>query len=244
LRILVAEDSPVNQKVVLYQLQRLGYSADLVLDGEAVVRSVLTKAYDVVLLDCQMPKLDGYEATLQIRNREQGHRVWIVAMTAHALTGDRERCLAVGMDDYIGKPVRLGDLKEALDRYLASPDCQAQSGPLNFAIMEGLRESGPAGAAMLPGLIEVFLESAPKTLADLRAGLDLKDATEIARAAHLLRGSSMNFGADRLCLLCESLERLSKEGTLDTAGSLIEQIVAEYDLVRIALEREFATCPT
>ena len=244
LRILVAEDSPVNQKVVLYQLQRLGYSADLVMDGEAVVRSVLTKAYDVVLLDCQMPKLDGYEATLQVRNREDGHRAWIIAMTAHALTGDRERCLAVGMDDYIGKPVRLSDLKDALDRYISSPGCKAQAEPLNPSVMDGLRDSGPAGAAMLPGLIEVFLETSPITLSDLRAAVELRDPTEIGRAAHLLRGSSVNFGAERLCLLCESLERHAKEGSLDTAGSLIEQISAEYDLVRAALEREIAICPT
>lgn len=244
LRILVAEDSPVNQKVVLYQLQRLGYSADMVMDGESVVRSVLAKPYDVVLLDCQMPKLDGYEATLQLRDREEGHRAWIIAMTANALTGDRERCLAVGMDDYIGKPVRLSDLKEALDRFVASPNCKAQLGPLNPTVMEGLRDTGSAGASMLPGLIEVYLETSPKTLADLRAAVELQDTEEIGRAAHLLRGSSVNFGADRLCGLCESLERHAKEGTLDNAGTLAEQISSEYDVVRVALEREFATCPS
>jgi two-component system, sensor histidine kinase and response regulator len=244
LKILVAEDSPVNQKVILYQLNKLGYSADLVTDGVAVVGAVLTKAYDIVLLDCQMPKLDGYEATQQIRAQEQNRHVWIIAMTAHALTGDRERCLAVGMDDYIGKPVRLGDLRSALERFGASEDRHSNQPSLNTAVLEDLRNSSPPGKTMFQELIEVFLQTSPKVLSDLRAAVDVRNAQQVAQAAHLLRGSSINFGAERLCFLCEQLEHAAAQDSLDIAGTLTEDAEREYERVRQMLERELAACAT
>ena len=244
LKILVAEDSPVNQKVILYQLRKLGYSADLVIDGEAVVSAVLSKAYDIVLLDCQMPKLDGYEATQQIRAEEQNRRVWIIAMTAHALTGDRERCLAVGMDDYVGKPVRLGDLRSALERFAAAEDNRAQQPSLDAAVLDDLRNSGDAGKTMLQELIDVFLRTSPKVLGDLREAIDSRNATKVAQAAHLLRGSSVNFGAQRLCSICEDMERAAAQDSLDITVTLAEDAEREYERVRQMLERELASCVT
>ncbi len=121
LKILLAEDNTVSQNVFLLLLERLGYHADLAINGREVVDACLDEAYDVVLMDLQMPEMDGFDATRQIRSALPGdRRPCIVAMTAHALRGDRERCLAAGMDDYLSKPVRIEQLKSVLERAAAS----------------------------------------------------------------------------------------------------------------------------
>jgi CheY-like chemotaxis protein len=113
-RILLAEDNPVNQKVALRQLQKLGYQVDVVGNGQEVLDAMQRHEYPVMLMDCQMPEMDGYEATRRLRT--EGSNVWIIAMTANAMQGDREICLAAGMDDYVTKPVRVTDLEAALTR--------------------------------------------------------------------------------------------------------------------------------
>jgi CheY-like chemotaxis protein len=118
-RVLVAEDSPVNQVVAARSLERCGCSAEVVATGVEALRALAAQTYDAVLMDCQMPEMDGYEATRELRRREQGARhTPVIAMTAHAMTGDRERCLDAGMDDYITKPVRHADLEGALRRWI------------------------------------------------------------------------------------------------------------------------------
>jgi CheY-like chemotaxis protein len=120
--VLVVEDSPVNRVVAVRVLERCGYHAHVVNDGQEALDALATTRYDAVLMDCQMPGLDGYEATAELRRREDGgRRTPVIAMTAHAMTGDRERCLKAGMDDYITKPVRAQTLTEALQRWLGEP---------------------------------------------------------------------------------------------------------------------------
>jgi CheY-like chemotaxis protein len=121
--VLVVEDSPVNRLVAVHVLERCGFRAHVVNDGREALQALSTQTYDAVLMDCQMPNIDGYEATRELRRREDGTRhTPVIAMTAHAMTGDRDRCLAAGMDDYIAKPVRSQTLVEVLRRWIVSPD--------------------------------------------------------------------------------------------------------------------------
>ncbi len=246
LRILIAEDNVVNQKVALHQLQKLGYIAEAVDNGRMVLESIERQRYDLVFMDCQMPELDGYAATAEIRKREGDDRhTWIVAMTAHSLEGDREKCLAAGMDDYVSKPVKIDDLKGAIDRFsglrTAQRDASEAGGKdvIDRAALEVFRELDTDGSGGILGqLITVFLENTPAVLAELHQALAESASPHIARLAHTLKGSCSNFGASRMRELCFELEELGGSGSLDRAADLIGEIEKEFGLVRVVLEKE------
>ena len=252
LRLLVAEDNIINQKVVLRQLQALGYNADAVANGREVLEALERIPYDVVLMDCQMPEMDGYEATNQIRKREgESRRTTIIAMTANALDGDRERCLAAGMDDYISKPVRQETLSAVIDRWFVdrSASCRPadQSGlsptgsanVIDASVIAELRGlQSPANPDFFNNLIDLFIDETPHRLAAIRAAVDRANPGALAHEAHALKGSSAHLGATRMDALCEILEEQGRAGTIAGAQVLLSALEEEFASVREALKSQ------
>ena len=252
LRILVAEDNIVNQRVALRQLQRLGYTADAVANGKEVLDALDRISYDIVLMDCQMPEMDGYEATKEVRRREGDSRhATIIAMTANALEGDRERCLAAGMDDYISKPVKQDVLSAMLERWTQADDQRGASSLLAnwsqpesptvidasmVAELRALQTS--AEAHFFNHLIDLFIEETPARLAAMRTALGQADSQSLAHEAHALKGSCAHLGATRMSALCEILEEQGRGGSTAGASALLPVLEEEFDRVRTALDAE------
>jgi PAS domain S-box-containing protein len=232
LGILLAEDNAVNQKVALRLLDQLGYRADVASNGLEALEALERQPYDVVLMDVQMPELDGLDASRRISERwPREDRPRIIAMTANAMPEDHEACLAAGMDDYIAKPIRPNELAEALSR--AKPlrekrEARSDGASLCFdtAALDSLRELG--GDDFLAEVIETFLADAPTLLGALRRSLDEEDADELRRAAHTLKSNGFTLGVEGFADLCQELERRARSGALDGAAELIDRIDREY----------------
>jgi CheY-like chemotaxis protein len=258
LRVLMAEDNVVNQKVALRQLKKLGYSADAVATGVEAVEALRRIPYDIVLMDCHMPELDGYEASRLVRQLEAENQdperppVYIIAMTANALEGDRDRCLAAGMNDYISKPVKLPELQAVLQEatgfihptskplpQIRDQAATAVDSVIDTSVLAGLRElREPDEPDPLGELIDLFFKDTPARVQDMQAAISRSDAPALKEAAHSLKGSSNNIGARRLSRLCGDLERLAKEERLAEAAKLFFKVTAEYESVRFVLEQE------
>jgi PAS domain S-box-containing protein len=251
LRVLIAEDNAVNQKVAVQQLRKLGYTADVVGNGLEVLDTLERIPYDVVLMDCQMPDMDGYEATRQIREHEPTSgkpRLRIVAMTANAMEGDREKCLEAGMDDFITKPVRIEELAAVLKRntpVAPSPGTAPQvKSPVrhqtvNAKALDRLRElRTPNHPDPLVEIVGLFIVQTPDLLRALGGAIEQQDSESLRRTAHTLKGSCANLGAEQMATLCRDLELAAKRGTLSSARALITQIEQEYVNVRKVLEVE------
>jgi PAS domain S-box-containing protein len=237
LRILLAEDNAMNQKVALRLLERLGYRADVANNGLQAIEALEQKPYDVVLMDVQMPELDGLDATRRIVAQwPEESRPHIIAMTANALPEDREACFAAGMNDYVAKPIRAEELAAALKR--ARPlttDDGRENGDvkLDDSALGNLRELG--GDDFLGEVIDAFLGDAPELLATLRRSLEEGKDEELRRAAHTLKSNGSTLGAAEFAELCRTLEQRAKSGELDGAGELVERIEAEYKPLEEAL---------
>jgi CheY-like chemotaxis protein/HPt (histidine-containing phosphotransfer) domain-containing protein len=261
LRILLAEDNTINQKVALRLLEKLGYHADVASNGLEVLHTLKQLPYDVVLMDIQMPEMDGIEATRAIRAEWDPHRQpHIVAMTAHAMEGVRESLLQAGMDDYVRKPIKLEELVGALQRVepsaapapssaLASvpahsePAAPAASGdpvppePVDFRVLEHLK-TVMGSAEVFQELIGLYLEDTPELLASLRQALECGDIQVFVRAAHSLKSSSAQVGAMRLSDLSERLELFGRDESLrrpEEAAKLIALVVNEFERVQNVL---------
>jgi PAS domain S-box-containing protein len=250
-RVLVAEDNPVNQKVAARLLENLGYRVDVVGDGLEALEALATTSYGAILMDVQMPQMDGYEATARIRHREEAAggagRVPIIAMTANALAGDRERALEAGMDDYLPKPVTTEELDAALKRWISGepavkpdgepPKEESDGGELlDAAVLAGLRELGDAD--LVADLAGMFLGDAESRLATLREALEGGDAEALERTAHTLKGSSGNMGATRMAAICAELQEIGASGDLGRVPELLARLEEEFWRVRPALEAE------
>ncbi len=256
-RVLLAEDNPVNQKVALGMLKRLGCWVDIVADGREALRALESESYDLVLMDCQMPEMDGFEATTEIRRREaQGRRTPVVAMTAYTLQGDRDRCIAAGMDDYLTKPVGLDALRAVLRRWLSAPQDGPTAAAPEEARVPGEAES-PTQFTRLPSLdprvldelrellgaeldsvAALFLSDATARLKRLRAALETRDCKTFFEEGHTLKGSSANVGAVRLAAMCRELQRMGREEDLAGAPELVARVEWELAAVQKALRGE------
>jgi PAS domain S-box-containing protein len=243
-RILVAEDNPVNQKVAVKILERLGYRVEVADNGQEAVDACARTGYDALLMDCQMPIMDGFVATAKIREQEgEKRRTPIVAMTASAMAGDRERCLAAGMDDYVSKPISPESISEVLRRWIKRPGASLEaeaetedgpSSPLDQSVIEVLWSIDEDGS-LLREVIDTFLRIAPKRLESLQAA---SDPAVIERTAHSFLGSCANLGALRMAELCAKLEQLGRGGSTEGAKELVAALEDDYRGVRRALEAE------
>jgi len=239
LRILLAEDNTVNQKLALRLLLQMGYRADVAANGLEAIEAIQRQAYDVVLMDVQMPELDGLEASRQINQRwPRAARPRIIAMTANAMQGDREMCLAAGMDDYIAKPIRVEELVGALSRSQPRRGEGAKSDMLESVIdkatLEGLVAT--TDAAFVAELLSAFLDDSPQLIAAMRQAVTGQNADAFRRAAHSIKSNSANFGAMNLSALAKELEMMGKAGHFEGAGAKIERLAAEYAQVERALK--------
>ena len=234
LRLLVAEDNAVNRQLAVAMLRRLGYQADLAENGREALDALERETYDVVLMDVQMPELDGLETTRLIRERFGTGRPTIIAMTANAMEGDREECLAAGMDDYLSKPIHRDELARALARWAAAPAPKTLDG----AVLRRLVSSfggGDEGRRTVAELVDTFLDDAVGQLVTLRDAIERRDSDETRRVAHTLKSNGATFGARPFAELCRALEALACEGDLGATPDLLARLDDEWERVREAL---------
>ncbi len=249
-RLLLAEDNLVNQQVAVAMLQKIGYRADVVTNGAEAVEAVARGRYGAVLMDCQMPQMDGYQATAEIRRGEgSDEHIPIIAMTAGAMQGDREKALAAGMDDYLSKPVELDRLADVLRRWVAGEqdDEEAPGGeahgssadPIDRARLAQLRSLQQQGEPdVLRELVEPFLREAPAQLAALREAVASRDADALKQTAHALKGAAASLAAPRVAGLCAQLEALGRLEDRTVAEGVLPHLEYELECAKAAFEAE------
>jgi two-component system sensor histidine kinase/response regulator len=236
LRILLAEDSLVNQRLALAVLSKWGHRVEVASNGREAVDKLEGASFDLVLMDVQMPELDGFQATAVIREREarRGGHVPIIAMTAHAMTGDREECLAAGMDAYLAKPIRAAQLARVIDEVVggagaaASPAAAPADGGrepatdgLDFA---AALEAVAGDRALLCEVAASIIEELPGLLEQLERAVHDGDSAGLRRAAHTIQGNLRLFGSTPVSTIAERLEALGKSGRCDGAEDLVAEL--------------------
>jgi two-component system, sensor histidine kinase and response regulator len=271
-RVLLVEDNPVNQVVAQNMIEAIGCDLTIVDNGAKAVEAVAASHFDLVLMDCQMPEMDGFAATAAIRASEAQRgpsggadgrppRIPIIAVTAHAMQGDRDASLAAGMDDHLPKPFSFEILRDVLERWmppsalrasarrpeaiapLIKPD-PAPALRLDPSRLDAVRSLKSGGADLVRQVIHLFLQTAPGTLDRLRLAASSGNAREIGGAAHALRGSSRELGADRVGQLCQQIETLARTGRLTDAALALPELEREYEAVRqLLLEQLEAARP-
>ena len=242
LRILLAEDNAVNQKLALRILAQMGYRADVAGNGVEAIEALERQPYDVILMDVQMPEMDGLEATRQICRRwPRPGRPRIIAMTANAMQGDREMCLAAGMDDYLSKPIRVHELVQALSSCaMTAPQGETVSNAniVDPQVFDELLSTTGGDAEFMRELIDTYFADAPQLLAQMRSALAGSQHEEFRRAAHSLKSNSATLGALTLSSVAKDLEMMGKDGNLDGAAVKLAQAEAEYACVKAALDEK------
>jgi two-component system sensor histidine kinase/response regulator len=250
--VLLAEDNRVNQEVAKAILAKLGLRADIANNGAEALAMAEARHYDVILMDCQMPVMDGYQATAAIRQRMASapKRLPIIAMTANAMEGDRKKCLAAGMDDYLSKPYTLAQLESVLARWLVpstDPSAAATPAPpalpeaatsvgeergsaLNMQFLDQFRELDPSGGlSFVKEIMQIYLDTSLETVRQVKQAVAAGDADALRRAAHSLKSSSANVGAEQLSGVFRELEALGREGRLAEAKPLLDKMLQAYE---------------
>jgi len=236
--VLVAEDNAVNQQVAMGFLDRAGHAAVVVGNGREVLATLAHHDFDLILMDLQMPELDGFETTAAIREDERstGAHIPIVALTAHVVKGDAERCLAAGMDGYVPKPLRGTELFAAIESALNPAGRVPADRPRDSVLDEGLlleRVGGDREA--LARLVEIFLTDAPLLVEGIRRAVKEKDAGALQAAAHALKGAVSNFAAPAATEAAARLQQIGESGKLNGARAACEVLEKELEQVRATL---------
>jgi CheY-like chemotaxis protein/HPt (histidine-containing phosphotransfer) domain-containing protein len=248
-RILVAEDNLTNQEVAVAMLKKLGYRPDLAANGVEALQALREADYDVVLMDCEMPEMDGYEATRRIRDFRTGTRnprIPIIALTADAITGDRDKCLQAGMSDYVAKPVEPRQLADVLEKWLTRP---ADGGEVRFPSAQApakaedvfnpeellARLMGDKGLASK--IIAGFLTDAPKQMGILKSRLDAGDAHGARLQAHALKGAAATVSAEALRVLCFDAQEAAAAGEFPRALALLPPLEEQFNLLKATLKQ-------
>ncbi len=244
MRVLLAEDNVVNRKLAVALLEKRGHTVMVAENGQEALAILERESADVVLMDLQMPVMDGFEAIRAIRAKEQcdGGHLPIVALTAHAMQGDRERCLEAGADDYVAKPVKTAELFAAIERATKGRDAlqppqeaasRTPDEPLDWAAalerVDGDRE-------LLEELVRLFIETSPTSIEEMRRALEIRDAKQLDRLAHTIKGSSASLGANRVSQAARLLEMRARSGAIENAGELIDALQVELDRILPELE--------
>jgi len=255
-RVLLAEDNAVNRKVALGMLKKLGFTADSVADGEQVLSALSERTYDLVLMDCQMPVMDGYEAARRIRALEKpgGKRIPVVAMTAYAMSGDRERCIEAGMDDYLAKPISIEALSAALASWL--PHREGPGGtdgsPRRSEPPTPRKETETCAKSavwrkdellnrllgdeeMTREILEAFLEDIPREIDSLAAAVAVGNTPTVELLAHTIKGAAGNVGSEGLRSAAFEMESAAKKGYLSGAQALLKSIRQEFEHLKAAI---------
>jgi signal transduction histidine kinase/DNA-binding response OmpR family regulator len=254
--VLLAEDYPVNQMVAIRMLERSGYQVDAVKNGREAIEALENGSYAAILMDVQMPEMDGYEATTEIRRREEsGRHTPIIAMTADAMEGDREKALAAGMDDYLAKPVQREQLDAVLERWISHPDqnppAQNNDGTtgasevepaLDLSVLESRRGPQKDGEPdKLARIVGLFIDDVPLRLQELRLAAERGEAQKVEETAHMLKGGSGYMGAVQMAKICAGIQELGASGELSSVPELLDDLEAEFERVRPALEAAVET---
>jgi CheY-like chemotaxis protein len=236
-RILLAEDNVVNQKVAVRLLEKMDYRVEVVPDGLTAVSAWQKGRFDLILMDCQMPHLDGYEATREIRRLEAGQRrIPIVALTANAMKSDEEKCRAAGMDDFVSKPIDRAKLYACLDRFLLEDvvaeasrpnEPSAAAGSPNPVDWSALIQSVGGDEAFARELAETFIAAGDRNLTTIAMAVETKDADTLRRTAHSIKGSSSAIRASAMTDAAAQLERAASTGTVEEHAELVENLKAE-----------------
>jgi CheY-like chemotaxis protein/HPt (histidine-containing phosphotransfer) domain-containing protein len=258
-RVLLAEDNSVNQVLAQEMLESLGCKVDVANHGQEAIQSYSEEPYDLIFMDCQMPVMDGYEVTEAIRRAESDNgetkRTPIVALTAHALKGDREKCLAAGMDDYVSKPFKRSELAATLNRWLKKNEVpeprekekhspgetrEASARPrFDPSALDQIRALDHGGSnGILSKIVKIYLNESPTLIHNLTGAIKKRDADGLQKVAHSLKSSSAQIGALEVAKLAKEMETLGRKASIEGADLILSQMQEEFSFVQDLLEQE------